>query len=108
MARLSRRPMPVWASEKPMIAPPRSVVVLNQTDCVYAAVGVTGAVEVTYPSTPLVVIAALSEDRPAWPVATPPTMLPVLVLPEASASGLALPSRRQCAAVEPAVATAVG
>ena len=39
--------MPVWASEKPMIAPPRSVVVLNQTELVNGAVGVTGVDDVT-------------------------------------------------------------
>ena len=32
---------------KPMMAPPRSVVVLNHTDSVNAAVGVIGADEVT-------------------------------------------------------------
>ena len=86
MARLSRVPTPVWASVKPMIAPPRSVVVLNHTDSVNAAVGVTGAEDVTKPSTPLVVMAALSNATPGWPVATPPTMLPVLLLPVLSAT----------------------
>ncbi len=47
MARLSSVPAPVLTSEKPMIAPPRSVVVLNHTDSLNAAVGVNAAVEVT-------------------------------------------------------------
>ena len=48
MARFSSVPVtPVCVFEKPMMAPPRSVTVLNQTDSVNAAVGVIGADEVT-------------------------------------------------------------
>src|SRR3954465_8394314 len=99
--------MPVWASLKPMSAPPLSVVVLNQIDWVKAGVGVIGAVEVTYPSRPFVAIALFPSTAPGWPVATPPTMLPVLPLPDAAASGLPDASRRQCATLDPATEAAV-